>query len=73
MSYFPLRLKVTIHVKFIQSNIYVPHNLLQILMLEQHVNLLFAIKLSSDFVQGSNIYKLRENYTQIHCSFHCSW
>jgi len=35
------------------------------------VNFLFAVKVSSDFSQGSNIYKLRENYTQIRCSFHC--
>jgi hypothetical protein len=27
---------------------------------------LFAIKSSSDFLQGSNIYNLRENNTQIH-------
>jgi hypothetical protein len=36
------------------------------------VNFLFAIKLSSDFLQDSNIYKLSENQTQILCPFHCS-
>ena len=34
------------------------------------MNFLFAIKLSSDFLQGSDIYKLWENYTQICCSFY---
>jgi hypothetical protein len=29
----------------------------------------FAIKLSSDFLRGSNIYKLSENYIQIICPF----
>jgi len=29
------------------------------------VNFVFAIKLSSDFVQGSNIYKLSANFNQI--------
>jgi hypothetical protein len=36
--------------------------------------LVFAIKLSSDFfLQGSSIYKLGDNYTQIRCPFHCSF
>jgi len=35
------------------------------------VNFLIAIKLSSDFVQGSNIYKSCENYSQIYYPFHC--
>jgi hypothetical protein len=33
------------------------------------VDILFAIRLSSDFLQGSNIYKLWENYTDI-CWIH---
>ena len=32
-------------------------------------NLLFVIKLSSEFLHGSNIYKLSENYTQFLCLF----
>jgi hypothetical protein len=36
------------------------------------VNGLFVIKLSSDFLQGSNIYKLWENYTEISSHFRCS-
>jgi hypothetical protein len=39
---------------------------------EQLVNFLVAIKLSSDFLQYSNIYKLSENHILIHCPFHCS-
>jgi len=36
------------------------------------VNFLIAIELSSDFLQGSNIYKLWENYIQVCCPFYCS-
>ena len=34
------------------------HNVFKILMLRHIVNLLFAILLSSDFLQSSDIYKL---------------
>ena len=34
-------------------------------------NFLFAKKLSSNFLQGSNVYKISENYTQIRCRFNC--
>ena len=50
-----------------------PHNLFKILMLEQLVNFLFTIKLSSGYLQGSNIYNLWENYTRLCCPFHCSY
>jgi len=36
------------------------------------VNFLVTIKLSSDFLQDPNIYKLLENYTPIICRF-CCW
>ena len=51
-SYFPLR--VAEGSPFMQRS----HNLFIVLMLKQLVNFLFAIKLSSNFLQGSNIYKL---------------
>ena len=42
----------------------------KMLMLEILMNFLIAIQLSSDFLQGWNIYKLSENYTTI-LSFCC--
>jgi hypothetical protein len=41
----------------------------QTLYLKQVVNFLFAIELYSDFLQGSNIYKLKENRTRHSLSF----
>lgn len=34
-------------------------------------NFLFALNLSSDFLQDSNFYNLCENHNQIHYPFHC--
>jgi len=74
-SYFPLKRAKWSH--FMQGSMKItylfPHNLFKNLMLEQLVNFLFAIKLSSDYLQGSNIYNLWENYTQLCCPVHCSY
>ena len=43
------------------------HNLLKIINVVTTCGI--AIKLSSDIFQGSNVYKLSENYIQIVCPF----
>ena len=49
-----------------------PHNLLKMLMLQQLVNILPAIKLSSVFLTRFKDLQTTRNYTHICCPFHCS-
>jgi hypothetical protein len=66
-KWFPFKAgtHVSFHAKFNENNI-----VFTIICFSQLVNCLFAMKSTSDFLQGSNINKLWESYTQMCCPAH---